>query len=114
MILTHVYDVDLDDNQMTGTIPPELHSLPVIRAIFFGTFANWSCVGIRLRSTIYTVFTLYFVHYFIFAGGNMLTGPIPPEFGLLTSLIDLYIGKCKTLVTLCSTLENAEFFFLKL
>ena len=58
--LTELRQLDLDDNQLTGSIPPELGDLPQLRRLVLG--------------------------------GNQLTGSIPPELGGLNQLTMLDLG----------------------
>ena len=58
--LTHLRQLDLDDNQLTGSIPPQLGDLPQLRRLVLGD--------------------------------NELTGSIPPELGRLSQLTMLDLG----------------------
>ena len=58
--LTHLRQLDLDDNELTGPIPPELGDLPQLRRLVLGA--------------------------------NQLTGAIPPELGGLSQLTMLDLG----------------------
>ena len=58
--LTQLRQLDLDDNQLTGSIPPELGDLPQLRRLVLGA--------------------------------NQLTGSIPPELGRLSQLTMLDLG----------------------
>ena len=59
--LTHLRELDLDDNELTGPIPPELGDLPQLRRLVLGA--------------------------------NELTGTIPPELGGLSQLTMLDLGR---------------------
>ena len=59
--LTHLRQLDLDDNELTGPIPPELGDLPQLRRLILGA--------------------------------NELTGTIPPELGRLSQLTMLDLGR---------------------
>jgi Leucine-rich repeat (LRR) protein len=58
--LTHLRQLDLDDNELTGPVPPQLGDLPQLRRLVLG--------------------------------GNQLTGSIPPELGGLSQLTMLDLG----------------------
>ncbi len=74
----------LSDNQLTGSIPPELGNLSSLETL------NLS--GNRLTGSIPpelgNLSSLKFLHL----SGNQLTGSIPPELGNLSSLETLYLG----------------------
>ena len=74
--------LDLSDNQLTGSIPPEIGYLTNLT--YLEISENYDLTG-SIPPEIGNLTNLTYLNL----GGNLLTGEIPPEIGNLTNLIDL-------------------------
>ena len=73
-----VEELMLDDNQLSGTIPPELGELDSLRGVFFDNNQLSGSIPPELSRPNYLVY--------VELAGNQLTGTIPPELGDATFL----------------------------
>ena len=76
--------LDLDDNELTGPIPPELANLRSIKEI--------SLAGNRLSGGIPVEFGELASLEWLSLHSNELTGPIPPELANLRSIKGIFLG----------------------
>jgi hypothetical protein len=81
----------LDDNDLTGPIPSELGLLTTLTTIRLGKFSSCHCFLISFLCYEYTL--ICFDAFYFILDDNDLTGPIPVELGLLTTLFGLGLGK---------------------
>lgn len=79
-----VKSINLDENNMAGTIPPELGNLSSIEFLHLGDNNLSGNIPPELGNLI----TLTYLNF----SGNALTGSVPAEFGNLTSLLQLYLS----------------------
>jgi len=112
-----------DENQLSGSIPPELGLLPNLREIYLCKYGSRLdlCMeehGWNPSSTSNFAF-LYLVHDALTSDENQLSGSIPPELGLLPNVERIYLCKYGRRVDLCleehgwnpSSTSNFAFFF---
>ena len=82
--VSNTTELDLDDNQLTGSIPPEIGNLTNLTYLNLG--------GNDLTGSIPPEIGNLTNLTELFLGGNDLTGSIPPEIGNLTNLTVLSLG----------------------
>ena len=83
--LTHLRQLDLEENQLTGPIPPELADLPQLRRLVFGDNQLTGSIPPGLGSlSQLTMLDL---------GNNSLSGTIPSELGSLPRLDSLLLHR---------------------
>ena len=83
--LTHLRQLDFDDNQLTGSIPPELGNLPELRRLILG--AN------ELSGTIPPELGRLGQLTMLDLGNNSLSGTIPSQLGSLPRLDSLLLHR---------------------
>ncbi len=80
----HVTELDLDNNQLSGAIPPELGNLSNLQELRL--YTN------RLSGSIPPELGNLSNLWWLLLGGNQLSGAIPPELGNLSNLQQLHLG----------------------
>ena len=96
--LSYLEVLDLDGNQLTGTIPSELGSLSNLEELDLGSNNLTGTIPSELGNlSALTVLSLQF---------NELTGPIPPELGNLSNLKELLFKENKLTGTIPPELGN--------
>jgi Leucine-rich repeat (LRR) protein len=79
----HVYGLFLNENHLSGSIPPELGNLENL----FQLFLNKNQLTGPIPPELGNLVRLYFLNL----RANQLSGPIPSELGNLVNLFDLYL-----------------------
>ena len=80
----HVTELDLSENGLRGTIPPELGRLT--------NLSELNLLDNQLRGEIPPELANLTKLQFLYLSENRLSGPIPPELGNLTDLEELYLS----------------------
>ena len=85
-----VVTLDLNENNLAGSIPPELGNLTALERLDFGDGAGYPD-RMRLSGPIPPELGNLAALKLLDLGSSELSGPIPPELGNLTALIDLFL-----------------------
>jgi hypothetical protein len=94
----------LNDNQLSGSLPPELYNIPVLRALYLNNN--------QLSGNIPPEFGKFPSMYDLHLGNNQLTGIIPPELGNLSNLGSLTLNNNQLTGTIPPELGNRSRLYL--
>ncbi len=101
-----LYRLQIDKNEFTGTIPPELGDLTDLKYLYLGTL---SFAKLTSRESLFHAPHSYFGNkYLSHLDDNELTGAIPTDIGELTELTDLHLCKFCLPCLLASQLSDAN------
>lgn len=87
-----VMELNLSNNQLSGTIPPELGNLTGLITLELGSSGELLLADNQLRGTIPPELGNLINLTTLALGGNQLSGTIPPELGNLVNLITLSLA----------------------
>jgi len=82
--LTNLVSLQLSRNQLTGSIPPEIGNLSNLQGLYLSRNELTGSIPSQIGDLLHLLY--------LNLGDNQLTGSIPPEIGSLSNLQELYLG----------------------
>jgi len=89
----------LDKNRIGGLLPTEIGNMESLEVMDLGKQIKFSLQ--YLKKYVFSIFVNLIYMIFVFIGENLITGPLPTEFGNLTNVRAIIIGECNSHYSLC-------------